>query len=193
MAVNCQNLTFKVNTIFSKLFKLERRMLLLLWLNTSKQNFHFSGTKGPLKITFEMHCTIMNFIHCNFFAMAWLESSLLKRWCYGFTKTSMKCMLLRAAIIYIMEPQPVCTVGLFTNKCTNIQLHVSRLRNFHYTSDFLPLYLFSFTAVLMEKGRSIITFYYCSVNHQSGLYVDKHIFKTIIYFLIHYNVPQIRS
>ena len=122
MAVNCQNLTFKVNTIFSKLFKLERRMLLLLWLNTSKQNFHFSGTKGPLKITFEMHCTIMNFIHCNFFAMAWLESSLLKRWCYGFTKTSMKCMLLRAAIIYIMEPQPVCTVGLFTNKCTNIQL-----------------------------------------------------------------------
>ena len=50
-----------------------------------------------------------------------LESSLLKRWCYGFTKTSMKCMLLRAAIIYIMEPQPVCTVGLNTNKCLKME------------------------------------------------------------------------
>ena len=80
-----------------------------------KTNIDFDNEKGPLKITFDRHCTIMNFIHCKFFAMARLESSLLKRWCYGFTKTSMKCMLLRAAIIYIMEPQPVCTVGL-TNK-----------------------------------------------------------------------------
>ena len=34
-----------------------------------------------------------------------------------------------------------------------------------------------------EDGRSMTTFYYYSVNHQSGLhFTEKHIFKIIIYF-----------
>ena len=44
---------------------------------------------------------------------------------------------------------------------------------------------------ITEEGRSVTTFYYYSVNHQSGLH--RLIFKIIIYFLIHQNVPQIMS
>ena len=43
-----------------------------------------------------------------------------------------------------------------------------------------------------ENGRSMTTFYYCSVNHQSGL--QRNTFSKLSYiFLIHQNVPQIMS
>ena len=44
----------------------------------------------------------------------------------------------------------------------------------------------------MEEGRSMTTFYYRSVNHQSGL--QSKTFSELSYlFLIHENVPQIMS
>jgi len=43
-----------------------------------------------------------------------------------------------------------------------------------------------------EDGRSMTTFYYYSVNHQSGL--QRNTFSKLSYiFLIHANVPQIMS
>ena len=43
-----------------------------------------------------------------------------------------------------------------------------------------------------EDGRSMTSFYYCSVNHQSGL--QRNTFSKLSYiFLIHQNVPQIMS
>ena len=43
-----------------------------------------------------------------------------------------------------------------------------------------------------EDGRSMTTFYYCSVNHQSGLQSNTFL-KLSYIFLIHQNVPQIMS
>ena len=46
-----------------------------------------------------------------------------------------------------------------------------------------------FLYFVTEDGRSMTSFYYCSVNHQSGLQSN-----TLSYiFLIHQNVPQIMS
>ena len=43
----------------------------------------------------------------------------------------------------------------------------------------------------MEDGRSMTTFYYYSVNPQSGLQRNTFSKLSYIYFLIHQNVPQI--
>ena len=43
-----------------------------------------------------------------------------------------------------------------------------------------------------EDGRSMATFYCCTVNHQSGL--QRNTFSKLLYILlIHQNVPQIMS
>ena len=48
------------------------------------------------------------------------------------------------------------------------------------------------TPIDTEDGRSMTTFYYCSVNHQSGL--QRNTFSKLSYiFLIHQNVLQIMS
>ena len=49
-----------------------------------------------------------------------------------------------------------------------------------------------FWVALTEDGRSMTTFHYYSVNHQSGL--QRNTFSKSSYiFLIHQNVPQIMS
>ena len=56
----------------------------------------------------------------------------------------------------------------------------------------LGLGLLSFKPTLTEDGRSMTTFYYYSVNHQSGL--QRNTFSKLSHiFLIHQNVPQIMS
>ena len=77
--------------------------------------------------------------------------------------------------------------GFFFEKMysTLIEFHMHLQMKVEKNEKFLITYT-------TKDGRSMTTFYYCSVNHQSGLQRNK--FSKLEYiFLIHQNVPQIMS
>ena len=79
-------------------------------------------------------------------------------------------------------PAPSCKKGL-----TFYQRYIKHLAQL-FCQSFNENYLF----IATEDRRSMTSFYYCSVNHQSGL--QSNTFSKLSYiFLIHQNVPQIMS
>ena len=72
-------------------------------------------------------------------------------------------------------------------------MHV--IETLHYvTKTHIPMYWIQMHLFVsnVKDGRSMTTFYFYSVNHQSGL--QRNTFSKLSYiFLIHQNVPQIMS